>query len=73
MNKTVKFCVPKQKVYNVVFVSLRTVFVTDVLQKHGPPGPLLSKNWGIQTPHSLWMRLSWLFETLGHTLRVMSV
>ena len=26
------------------------MFVTDVLQKHGPPGPLLSKNWGSGPP-----------------------
>jgi len=87
----VKFCVPKQKVYRymiylytfclgtqtvyVALVSLRTVFLTDVLQKHGPPGPLLSKNWGSgppqppppHPPSPRWMRLCNTHENLFAT------
>jgi len=45
-------CLNKKYIYNVDLVSLHTVFVLDVLQKHGPSGPLLFKNWGSGPPLS---------------------
>ena len=51
-------CLNKKYTYNAALVSLCTVFVTDMLQNMDPPGPLLSKNWGVRTPSiPLWMRL----------------